>query len=57
MMPEGLAGLVFESYEAPLTYTPAWTTGPHQAALTRGAPLSERRVLLLEARHGTQRPL
>ena len=57
MRPEGLAGLVFQSHEAPLTYTPAWTTGPHQAALPRGAPLCERRVLLLEARHSTQRPL
>ena len=41
----------------PLPPTPAWTTGPPQAARPRGAPLGERRVLLLEARHGTQRPL
>ena len=37
--------------------TPAWTAGLHQAVLPRGAPLGARRGLLLEARHGTQRPL
>ena len=51
---DGLAGSCLPSPCVPLVSGPY---GPHQAARLRCVSLCERRVLLLEARHRTERPL